>query len=140
MNYELALAPTVESVGTGRRLIRDALLEWQLDALADTATLLASEVLTNSVLHARTPIVLSIELTGSDCVTIAVRDGSTFVPRRRHHGRDATTGRGLELLDQLAQSWRVDADREGKTVTFVVGGRVDPWAAYTGTDWMDVEL
>jgi len=140
MTYEIALAPTVESVGAGRRLVSTALTEWCLDELDYTATLLTSELLTNCVLHARTPIHLSVERTGPDTVTIAVRDGSPVVPHRRRHAQDATTGRGMELLDRLAQSWRVQSDAAGKTITFVVGGSIDPWAAYSGIDGWEAEL
>jgi anti-sigma regulatory factor (Ser/Thr protein kinase) len=140
VTYELALEPTVEAVGAGRRMVSAALSDWDLDGLSYTATLLTSEVLTNSVLHARTPILLTIERTGTGAVTISVRDGSKFVPRRRRHAREATTGRGLELLDRLAQSWRVQTEGDGKTISFVVGGDIDPWAAYAGVDWMDAEL
>lgn len=140
MTYRMALPASVESVGAGRRLVSEALAEWQLDDLEHAATLLTSEMLTNCVLHARTPMELSVEHTGADCVTIAIRDGSTLVPRRRRHAQDATTGRGLELLDRLAQSWNVEADSAGKTITFVVGGETDPWAAFAGVDWMDAEL
>ncbi|GAC1608827.1 MAG: hypothetical protein NVS3B26_07390 [Mycobacteriales bacterium] len=139
MKREIALPPTVESVGAGRRLVSQALAEWQLDSLEYTATLLTSEVLTNSILHARTPIALSVELTGPATVTIAVRDASTVVPRRRRHAHDATTGRGLELLDRLAPGWGCQADREGKTVTFVVEAGIDPWAD-AELDWADAEL
>lgn len=138
--YEIDLPPSVEAVGAGRRMVSEALVEWHLDALEYTATLLTSEVLTNCVLHARTPMQLSVERTGTDTVTVCVRDGSTLVPRRRRHGQEATTGRGLELLDRLAQSWQVQADATGKTIRFVVGGDVDPWAEFTGADWMDAEL
>jgi anti-sigma regulatory factor (Ser/Thr protein kinase) len=140
VTYELALPPTVESVGAGRRLVSEALSEWDLDGLSYTATLLTSEVLTNSVLHARTPMQLTIERTGPGTVCISVHDGSSHVPRRRRHAREATTGRGLELLDRLAQSWRVQSESGGKTISFVVGGDIDPWAAYAGVDWMDAEL
>jgi anti-sigma regulatory factor (Ser/Thr protein kinase) len=137
MTYELTLSPTVDSVGVGRRLVSEALSEWDLDALSYTATLLTSEVLTNSLLHARTPIVLTVDRTSAETVTISVRDGSTLVPRRRQHAHDATTGRGLELLDRLAQSWRVEADDKGKTLSFTIGTDIDPWAAYAGVDWLD---
>jgi anti-sigma regulatory factor (Ser/Thr protein kinase) len=140
VTYELVLAPTVESVGAGRRMVSAALSDWELEVLDYTATLLTSEVLTNSVLHARTPIRLTIERTPPGAVTISVRDGSSLVPRRRRHGGDATTGRGLELLDRLSQSWRVESDGDGKTIRFVVGGDIDPWAAYAGVDWKEAEL
>jgi anti-sigma regulatory factor (Ser/Thr protein kinase) len=139
MTYELRLAPTVDSVGVGRRLVNEALADWDLEALAYTATLLTSEVLTNSILHARTQIVLTVERNGPKTVAISVRDGSTLVPRRRHHAHDATTGRGLELLDRLAQSWRIQANENGKTLTFTVGTDIDPWAAYAGADWLEAD-
>ncbi|MBK5305364.1 MAG: ATP-binding protein [Frankiaceae bacterium] len=140
MTYELTLPATVDSVGIGRRLVREALSEWDMGSLAYTAMLLTSEVLTNSILHARTPVVLTVERSGTQSVTISVRDGSTLVPRRRQHPQDATTGRGLELLDGLAQHWRVQQQEHGKTLSFVVGTDVDPWAAYARTTWTDAEL
>ena len=139
MTYELALAPTVDAVGAGRRLVAGALSEWDLEELSYTATLLTSEVLTNAVLHARTPIVLTVERTAPALVTISVQDGSVHVPRRRQHGKEATTGRGLLLLDQLAQSWNIRSQANGKTLTFTVGGDTDPWAAFEGVDWSDAE-
>src|SRR3954471_24938781 len=139
VTYELTLSPTVDAVGVGRRFVADALSEWDLGALAYTATLLTSEVLTNCVLHARTPIVLTL-VRGRDSVTISVHDGSPLLPRRRRHSRDATTGRGLALLDQLAQTWAVTNDGSGKTLTFVVGGDSDPWSQFEGAAWMDAEL
>ena len=107
--------------------------------LVETAALLTSELLTNSVLHARTEIVLSVGLLDG-CVEIEVRDGSRHGPRRRRHTQDATTGRGLELLERLARSWDVSVDDDGKVVRFVLDRSADPWAAYTADDWMDAEL
>jgi anti-sigma regulatory factor (Ser/Thr protein kinase) len=136
MSYQLTLAPTVDAVGVGRRLVSEALSEWELDALAHTATLLTSEVLTNSLLHARTQIVLTVERTEPKAVTISVHDGSPIIPRRRRHAQDATTGRGLELLDRLSQSWRIEPEESGKTLSFTLTADTDPWAAYEA-DWMD---
>jgi hypothetical protein len=70
-------------------------------------------------------------------VSVSVHDESPLVPRRRQHAQDATTGRGLELLDRLSQSWRVQPDAKGKTLTFTVGTEIDPWAAYAGVDWLE---
>jgi anti-sigma regulatory factor (Ser/Thr protein kinase) len=133
MTYQLELPPTSDAVGRGRRLVADALSEWGLDSLVFTATLLTSEVLTNALLHARTDMILTVERSGPEAVTVSVRDGSSYIPRRRSHTDDATTGRGLELLDQLAQSWAVESRLDGKTLTFTVGGAIDPWAQYAET-------
>jgi anti-sigma regulatory factor (Ser/Thr protein kinase) len=139
MDYELTLAPVVSSVAAGRRLVRDALTAWHLEQLLDTAALLTSEVVTNSVLHARTDIVLSVVRSAGDIVTISVHDGSTHLPRPRQHTSHSTTGRGLELLDRLSDEWHVDAEPDGKSVVFTVSAGTDPWAAYTGAAWAELE-
>jgi anti-sigma regulatory factor (Ser/Thr protein kinase) len=138
LSAELVLPPDVSSVGAGRRFVREALAGWRLDHLTDTAVLLTSEVVTNSVLHARTEIVLSIRAEDGS-VTISVHDGSQHLPRPRLHSVDATTGRGLELLDRLAQEWHVDSESDGKTLTFTVGGAVDPWAQYNDASWSEAD-
>lgn len=138
MSAELVLAPDVTSVGISRRFVRSTLAQWQLEGLADTAVLLTSEVVTNSVLHARTEIVLTLTRAPNGSVTIAVHDGSQHQPRPRSHSIDATTGRGMELLDKLAQEWHIDSDPGGKTLVFTVGG-ADPWAAFNSINWSELE-
>ncbi|MCU1586859.1 MAG: serine phosphatase RsbU, regulator of sigma subunit [Frankiales bacterium] len=138
MSAELVLPPDVTSVGVSRRFVRSTLAEWHLDGLADTAVLLTSEVVTNSVLHARTEILLSIDRTAEGCVTISVHDGSPHQPRARSHSVDATTGRGMELLERLSQEWHIDNQADGKTLVFTVGG-ADPWAAFTSINWSELE-
>lgn len=137
VDVELTLPPDVVSVAAGRRLVREALRAWGLENLIDTAVLLTSEVVTNSVLHARTQIVVSMHRTDDHTVTIAVHDDSPHLPRTRRHSSDATTGRGLELLDRLSDEWHVDAEGDGKTVTFRVGGAADPWAAFSNANWAE---
>lgn len=128
--HELTLPAAVGSVGSGRRLVREALESWGLEALVDTAVLLTSEVLTNSVLHARTSMHLTVTRTGDDGVTISVRDGSRHLPQRRAHPPDSTTGRGVELLDALASRWSVHQEQDGKSVIFTVAVGTDPWLAH----------
>lgn len=123
----------------GRRFVSDQLASWDLPDLVETAALLTSELLTNSVLHARTAITLTL-LRRNGQVDIAVRDGSRFAPRRRRHASDATTGRGLELLDQLAESWEVVPERNGKCIRFTLRVGRDPWANFSDATWADVDL
>lgn len=139
MNATLELPPAAASVREGRRFVTSLLQSWGLDGLVETTALLTSELLTNSVLHARTTIRLSVA-GGEDCVEVLVRDGSRQGPRRRRHARDATTGRGVELLERLATTWDVGVDDQGKSVRFTVTADSDPWAAYAGVDWADAEL
>ena len=135
----LELPPAAASVRDGRRFIVSVLETWGMADLAETAALLTSELVTNSVLHARTEIILTVSRRNGS-VEIEVRDGSRLGPRRRRHRADATTGRGLELLERLARSWDVSVDDDGKSIRFVLDRGSDPWAAYAGVDWMDAEL
>ena len=132
----LALPPEPASVPQGRRFVRQVLNSWELPGLADTALLLTSELLTNSVLHARTPIVLTLRrLPG--CVEVTIGDRSTVFPMRRRHGADSATGRGMDLLERLATSWEVAGDGMGKVVRFSLSEQADPWAAFTDQDWTE---
>jgi hypothetical protein len=136
----LELPATARSASQGRHFVVDALRRWRLEALVDSAGLLSTEVITNAVLHARTPLTVSIERVGDDCVQISVSDGSTVVPRRRQASGEATNGRGLELLDRLSASWSVISSELGKTVQFTLDGEQDPWAGFTGVDWLAADL
>ena len=138
MTATLELPPVPASVPQARRFVVRLLEQWSLDHLAETAALLTSEVVSNALLHARTEIFVAARpLAGA--VEVSVRDGSRVTPVRRRPGTGATPGRGVELLEQLAQSWEVVLDAHGKTVTFTVDGRSDPWAAFRDGTWEDAE-
>jgi anti-sigma regulatory factor (Ser/Thr protein kinase) len=130
----LRLPPTARSTTQARRFVLSALEEWGFDSLSDTAALLTSELVTNSVLHARTDVEVSVrQLDGG--VSIEVTDGSRRAPVRRIQDGEATTGRGVDLLQQLAGTWDVTLHPAGKTVRFSLSSGADPWAAYTGVEW-----
>lgn len=102
---------------------------WGLVDLVDAAVLLTSEVVTNAVLHARTAVTLTIERE-DDAVRVGVSDRSPVTPAMRNHSETATTGRGLHLIENLASSWSVEGDANGKTVWFRLSTRRDPWASF----------
>ena len=135
----LELPPAAASVRDARHFVVRQLEEWGLDGLVETAALLTSELVTNSVLHARTGILGRVDREGEG-VAISVSDGSRFNPRRRKHSPTATTGRGLDLLERLADSWEVLPSGSGKTVRFVLTAGSDPWADFTQDLWADAEL
>ena len=130
----LTLPPTARSARDGRRFVVQALTDWKCDALIDAAALLTSEVVTNAVMHARTPLTVTIQRTQLGHIQIEISDGSSLEPRRRAAAADATTGRGVGLLEELATSWSVRTTETGKTVTFTLDSRRDPWADVTATD------
>ncbi|HLI15799.1 MAG TPA: STAS domain-containing protein [Acidimicrobiales bacterium] len=90
-------------------------------ATVDAALLLVSELVTNAVLHARTSIEVRLERCG-EAVRVETVDGSTLLPTARRWSPDATTGRGLHLVERVASRWGVVAEADRKTVWFELGG------------------
>jgi anti-sigma regulatory factor (Ser/Thr protein kinase) len=109
------------SVSHARRFVRDTLRGWGAAEAIDDAELLASELVTNAVIHARTAVEVICRVVGSE-VQVEVVDGAPtlLLP----HGNGAvcdevrTDGRGLLLPSVLAHTWGVTYDRETKTVWF----------------------
>ena len=98
-------------------MIRELLAGSGRDDLTDTAMLLVSEVVTNALLHAGTPINVAARL-DDDGLRVEVGDGSLHLPVRRRYAATAGTGRGLRMLEQLVDDWGVSRRGRGKTVWF----------------------
>jgi PAS domain S-box-containing protein len=115
------LEPVPESAREARDVVRDLLERVQRPDLVETAGLLVSELVTNAIVHARTPIELEVSA-GPDGVWVGVSDRSPNQPVPRRYGRTATTGRGLELVGLMADRHGADGSGEdGKTVWFELG-------------------
>jgi anti-sigma regulatory factor (Ser/Thr protein kinase) len=111
----LDLPPEPSSATLARTLTREQLEAMYPTDTQETIALLVTELVTNAILHARTPLQLTLEARPG-CVRICVEDGSNEQPTVRHYAADAVTGRGLALLEQLASSWGVDSTPSGKVV------------------------
>jgi anti-sigma regulatory factor (Ser/Thr protein kinase) len=129
---EHALDGRPESIAQVRRFAKQVLAEWGCDDLAWAVTLLSSELATNAVLHARSSFTVALE----ECpegVRLEITDTSPRLPARRSYSAESTTGRGLRILNELADSWGAEAGEDGgKTVWAVIrwesderGGRTD---------------
>jgi anti-sigma regulatory factor (Ser/Thr protein kinase) len=116
---QVELQPIPQSVGQARRLVRAALEAGRAEVDADVAVLLTSEVVSNALLHARSPMILSINVE-RDAIRVAVHDASPATPHLRDYSPTAATGRGLHLVEALASQWGLDpADNgAGKWVWF----------------------
>lgn len=120
LHDELVLAPIRTAAASARVFVREVLGYWQLalpdNTLVDRAVLVASELVTNAVIHARTELRLRLELRG-DLLHLAVRDGN---PRMLViiRGPEAEGGRGLWLVDQLARAWGVNRHPDGGKVVW----------------------
>lgn len=116
---ELSLSASPASVGEARGFVVGTLEEWDVPDLAWAAGQVVSELATNAVIHAGTPFTVALALEGA-ALRIDVRDGSRRMPRQRHYGLDATTGRGLALVGALSREWGIEPYPPGKTVWCVV--------------------
>jgi len=74
-----------------------------------------SELVTNAIEHARTPLVLLVAFTGTT-VRIEVSDSSPVAPQLQPFDSGAPRGRGLQFVDALARAWSWRTDENGKTV------------------------
>lgn len=110
------LAPHPQTAGQARRLIRRVLRRWDLEPLAETTELLVSEIVANAVRFANQP--LSLRVLRTDVLRCEVGDDSPQVPRMRHALLSDEGGRGLWLVDQLADRWGATRLSTGKLVWF----------------------
>lgn len=103
-----ALKPELDAPAQARRSVASALDAWGLGPISDDALLLTSELVTNAVIHAGTPIVLVVQHIQRR-VRIEVNDDAPSLPERRYAGGGPPRGdgRGVWLLDQLADRWGV---------------------------------
>lgn len=136
----LELPPTTESVPTARRFVRDLMRDSDTIADVDTASLLVTEIVTNAVLHALTPMTLRVQV-GTELVRIEVQDGSVLPPRLHTFSASAATGRGLRLLQSLAMRWGVRPEPPtGKVVWFEVGAGSDADWDLSAGDWLGEDV
>lgn len=120
---DLAAAPA--SAGQARRFVDTLLVDAGRGEWSDAAVLAVSELVTNALLHAHTPI----RVTGrvlEDRVRVEVRDESPVLPLPRAYDEHATTGRGLELVASVTSEHGVESlGGRGKVVWFCVRDGVD---------------
>ncbi len=104
------------SVTGARHFVADSLTaDGCPHATIETAKLLVSELASNAVRHARSPFEVSMSQ-HDHSLTISVADGSDLRPVTREV-TDAG-GRGLRLVEALANEWGVCPRRDGKAVYF----------------------
>lgn len=131
--------PALTSATDARRFAEKVIDGWELGELREIVRLLVSELVINAVLHACTPVTLSLR-NAAGRLLVEVSDGSESPPVRRRPGPMASTGRGLQILTSLSDDWGVDIHDGGKTVWFVLAstGRVSSGGAGTVTDLAEV--
>jgi anti-sigma regulatory factor (Ser/Thr protein kinase) len=124
----LELSADPSAAAKARAWLRARLSDWSSDGV-EAVQLLVSELVTNAVLHTNDPVEVTAVRSGSR-VTVEVTDRNPSKPVLKTYGRDAATGRGLRLVESLADEWGVRGDENRKAVWFrVVDGAPSPAAA-----------
>ncbi|MFI0777983.1 ATP-binding protein [Streptomyces sp. NPDC021212] len=141
LQMQMEVRPDPAEVSRARRWARSRLAGSGIGAdepLAETLILLISELVTNAVVHTGCPAVLRMRFPaqtgttggGSDgsaepatdkgpalgTVRVEVADASARAPRQRRADEEATNGRGLELVDGLADRWGWQPEGAGKRI------------------------
>ena len=101
-----------------RNMIRTAGRALGAARRCDEVELVADELITNVLVHTDGPATVTLRLLKGERSTlrVEVEDASSALPRRREADESGVTGRGLVLVDQLADRWGVEARGRGKCV------------------------
>ncbi|MFG2634553.1 SpoIIE family protein phosphatase [Streptomyces sp. NPDC048362] len=107
-----------EALTQARHMVRAAVRAWGARERADEIELVADELITNALMHTEGPAIVTLRAleNGERRLRIEVEDSSSALPRRREAGEDGVSGRGLLLVDRLADIWGVEARGGGKAV------------------------
>ncbi|MEU6406318.1 ATP-binding protein [Streptomyces sp. NPDC046985] len=100
----------------GRKLVRGILGIWHLDDLADRAELIITELIANASRHTPCPEVrLVVGRPSATRVRIGIVDEEpTRLPVLSHAGEEDESGRGLLLIDAVADHWGCDLQSSGR--------------------------
>ncbi|GAA3185578.1 MULTISPECIES: SpoIIE family protein phosphatase [Streptomyces] len=107
-----------EGLSAARHMIRSAVRAWGAGDRAEEIELVADELITNALLHTDGSAAVTVEMPHSAerRLRLEVEDESSNLPRRREPGEAGVSGRGLLLVDRLADVWGVEPRGGGKCV------------------------
>ncbi|WP_369246865.1 ATP-binding protein [Streptomyces sp. R41] len=114
--WDLAFTAEPEEVAALRRIMRLQLGLWGLHEAIDPAQLCVSELVSNVITHVGpgTPTTLAVSMNGTR-LRIEVHDPDTLVlPTLLEAGVDSEGGRGMALVDTIADCWGVQLHPDRK--------------------------
>jgi len=111
----------LKAVPEVRRALRELLRPWGRPEESDVAELLTSELVTNALVHTDDDAIVTATVSPHG-LRVEVRDFVARGPRPRVPvAGDDTGGRGLVLVESLADAWGVCPHGVGKSVWFELG-------------------
>ncbi|WNO71011.1 MULTISPECIES: SpoIIE family protein phosphatase [unclassified Streptomyces] len=107
-----------EALRSARHMVRATVRAWGARERADEIELAADEMITNALMHTDGGAIVTVRvLSGPQRrLRVEVEDRSSALPRRRDAGESGVSGRGLLLVDRLADAWGVESRGSGKCV------------------------
>lgn len=128
MNQTRSFSCEPGSVGAARRFATGALSDTPSDLL-EAVALMVSELATNCVRHAHTAFELTVALRRRE-IRIEVTDLGGGTPAMRSPGPDDPSGRGLQIVNMLSETWGVEhRTSSGNTVWFTLQAPTGPSTA-----------
>lgn len=118
MTWELPFVAVPERVARLRRIVVTPLRLWGVSHLVGAVQLCLTELITNVITHvgAKSPVWIALSLHGTQ-VRVEVRDPDRQgFPVLRQATSAQETGRGLRLVDAVADRWGVTPNDHGKTI------------------------
>lgn len=108
--FDRAIAPEYARVAEMRHAVADRMRDWDvLQPVADTVVLVVSELVTNSIVHGRGDVHVSMRQLCAG-LYIKVADESTVPALMQPVGPDEVGGRGLHIVDAFCDLWGVSDD------------------------------
>ena len=127
-SHQTTFEATPISASKARAFVSGHLVDHRLLHLVDPVRLVASELATNALLHARTAFSVTLAALG-ETVLLTVGDDSALVPVRRAALATDQTGRGLEIVNVVSLDWGMThADGAGSKAV---------WASFAITEQPD---
>ncbi|MGN6611944.1 MAG: SpoIIE family protein phosphatase [Angustibacter sp.] len=104
------------AASSARRLVEEHLDSWGVDSeIVHDVVLMASELVTNAMVHGRSPIDLLLRSNGTQII-LEVQDRGAYRPRRVSPSEDDERGRGLHIVAELSDQWGSRSTSNGKSV------------------------
>jgi anti-sigma regulatory factor (Ser/Thr protein kinase) len=116
---ETQLPSSMNSPQLARAFLRSTLETWKLDGFGEVTELLVTELVANVVTHVGAPMTLRVHRSPAT-MRVEIDDPSTQLPVVHHPDPSDEHGRGVLLVEQLANAWGVEGRSDGKTVWFEI--------------------
>jgi anti-sigma regulatory factor (Ser/Thr protein kinase) len=124
MSESRRFPPDTSSVRDVRRFVEDAVADLPREKL-EVVLLAASELASNSVRHATTEYVVTVDRTDRQ-VRVTVEDQGEGTPALQDPDPSTPSGRGLLIVSQLSDAWGASSARGQNRVWFALQLEAEP--------------